>query len=572
MAIQTRNDASATNRRQFKIFVLIALAWVFASIQMFYVTDYGLGVSPDSISYIDAARNLLAGDGFFARSKPLVHWPPVYPLLLAGVGLFQQGDILQAGRVLAIFCFGANVVLLGLAVQMCTRHSLSATGCAILIFLSSPPVIAIHAMAWSEAPFIMFLLATFVLLASHIRHLTPPPPAPPRPYLLLLASMMAGLAMTTRYVGITLLPPTLFALLYLGDQPVKYKIKDAIIFMNVASLPLAIWLIRNILIAQTATNRSFAIHPINFAHLKAFVDTMHDFVLPISLSFWIKGFYLGVVTVLFMIGFIILYKKNYIRRNVKSIHIVLPALCILFSLTYITFLGISISFFDAHTPFSSRILLPVFIALIVTGISFAWSLTRAFAQRYIWYSFIFFALCSISLNSIQAVSVAVSIHENGQGYTSQYWQHSQTVSYLANARDVRKIYSNVPEVIQFLTGKEAVRLPVKISPATHLLNPTYEEELRQIFEQCKEGKVLVVYFYGITWRGYLPSIEELEARENLPVLKRFEDGVVYATMMPATGRQWSFQVATNLIFATLISPQPIGEMVKVWMGLLGPKK
>lgn len=510
------------------MFVLIAFAWVFASIQIFWVTDYGLGVSPDSISYIEAARSLLAGEGFFVNSGPLVHFPPIYPLLLAGVGLLQQEDILQAGLLLAIFFFGANVTLLGFAVQMCTRHSLSATGCAILIFLSSAPVIAIHSMAWSEAPFIMFLLATFILLSSYIRQ--------PRSYILLLASMMAGLAITTRYVGITLLPPTIFALLFLGDQPVKYKIKDSVFFMSVACLPLTAWLIRNILIAQTATNRSFAIHPINFDHLKAFVDTIHGFVLPISLSFWVKVFYLGLGAIFFIIGFTILYKKNYINPNVRSIHIVLPALCLLFALTYIIFLMISISFFDAHTPFNSRILLPVFLALIITSISLAWSLTRALAQRYIWYSFIFFALCSISINSIRAVSVALYIHENGQGYTSQYWQRSQTIYYLTNAHDVRKIYSNDPYVIQFLTGKEAVSLPHKIFTSTRLLNPTYEEQLRQISEQCKEGKVLIVHLHG-TGRWYLPSVEELEARENLPVLQRFEDGVVYATPQYCLGKR-----------------------------------
>jgi len=509
-----------TDRRQFGVPLLIILAGACASILMFWITDYGPGVSPDSTTYIETARNLLAGNGFTVGGKPMTHYPPAYPLLLSIVGLFQHGDILQAGRLLGALLFGANLVLFGLAVQMCTARSLSATTCAILFFLCSAPIIVIHSMVWSEALFITFSLAAFVLLSLHVIR--------PTLYLLLIAALMAGFAITTRFVGVTLLPPMAFALLLFGDRPMKYKIRDTILSTTVASLPLAFWLIRNVEMAQTATNRTFAIHPFAFHHAKSLINTMHDFALPIPISGWTKALILCVATALFLVALILLRRKNYISRNVTSARIILPVLCILFFLTYVACLMISISFFDAYTPLNTRIMLPAFLVLTVAGISLAWSLSRALDKSFLWYSFVFFAFLSISLNGYRAISQAIDIHKNGRGYTSRYWQGSEIVSYLADVRDGRQIYSNGPDVIRFLTEKEAIMIPNKVFADTRKVNEDYEDQLNRMFVECREGKVLVAYLNGVTWRWYLPSIEDLESEGNLPVLRRFEDGVVYA--------------------------------------------
>jgi hypothetical protein len=37
----------------------------------------------------------------------------------------------------------------------------------------------------------------------------------------------------------------------------------------------------------------------------------------------------------------------------------------------------------------------------------------------------------------------------------------------------------------------------------------------------------VVYLISIGWRGFLPSLEVLDEQCSMPVLGRFEDGVIY---------------------------------------------
>ena len=116
-------------KRRFGVLALIMLAGVCASLLMWWITDLGPGVSPDSTVYIETAKNVLAGKGFSAGGEPATYGgaygdsPPAYPLLLAIVGLSQNGDILRAGRLLGALFYGTNLVLFGITVHMCTARS-----------------------------------------------------------------------------------------------------------------------------------------------------------------------------------------------------------------------------------------------------------------------------------------------------------------------------------------------------------------------------------------------------------------------------------------------------------------
>jgi hypothetical protein len=511
------------DRRRLSALLLLLLAGVAASVLMFWSTDYGPGVSPDSVIYIETARNLLAGDGFYVGERPMTHFPPAYPLLLAMVGILQHGDVLQAGRLLCALFFGANVVLFGLAVQLGTEYSWSATICAILLFLCSAPIFSIHSMAWSEAPLIAFTLAAYMLVSLYIVR--------PRRYVLLAASICVSCAMVTRYLGVTLLPPIILGLL-LTDRPLKHKIGDSLVVVIIASFPLASWLIRNIMTTGSATSRSFAVHLFGIPHAAQMIGTMYDMVLPISLPGWRKILQLGVAAILFLIILALLRRKYhieaYIRRHAGAVHMVLPALCIVFCLTYILFLVISISFFDAFTPLRHRILLPAFLAIAVAGISSAWSLSLALDSRRVWYAFILFVSLSAIINSSRQLDTVVNIRRNGNGYTSQQWRSSETIASVLSLPEDMEIYSNGQDVIQFLTGRAASLIPPTTYPGTLQRNLGFEAQLQIICGEVKEGRAVIVYLNGIPWRWYEPTQEEVKSKCSLQVLARLDDGTIYA--------------------------------------------
>jgi len=65
-------------------------------------TRLGVGVSPDSIYYLDGARHLLRGQGFSTgitctgEPLPILHWPPFFSFLRAVSGWFGAELLLGA--------------------------------------------------------------------------------------------------------------------------------------------------------------------------------------------------------------------------------------------------------------------------------------------------------------------------------------------------------------------------------------------------------------------------------------------------------------------------------------------
>lgn len=516
----TRRERMNAYRMRFGVILLNLFVWSFAFMLMLWITNRGTGISPDSTIYIEAARSLRAGNGLVVYGEPMTHYPPAYPLLIWAVDSLHTGDILHATRLLSAFFFAGNLTLLGLAVYACTKRSLLAMGTFVLLFLFSSSCIFVHAMAWTEAPFITCSIASIFLFSCHVTR--------PRLHLIVLAGFMAGLAVATRYVGIVLFPTIVIAFILLKNRSAYLKMKDLAIFVGLASLPLAYCIIRNILVARSATNREFAHHPFDLGHVKSMIYTIGNFALPIPISPWIKTICVAIAVILLFSGISILYIKGNINRNAQSVDVVFSLICLVYSVTYVVLLFFSLSFFDAHTPLDNRILLPVIFPLAIASIIVARSLSRELNRRSIWHVFALLVFSIVSVNVIPAMETAVDIHIHGRGYTSRIWSNSEIIAYLSgDAHGGRTIYSNAPDAIRFLAGKESVMIPAKVSPNSLRANESYEDALKKMIQECIDGRARIVYFDTITSRWYLPSAKEIEATGTLPILTKMQDGIIY---------------------------------------------
>lgn len=507
------------NNSRFYSQMCIGLFGVGASVLMFWITTHGPGVSPDSIVYIRTAKSLLAGNGFYADGKPMIHFPPVYPLLLSLAG-FALGDVFQASRFLHTFLFGANVCLVGLAVYILAERSLSAITCAILLFLLSVTTLSVHSMAWSESPFCLFSLAGFLLLTIHISR-----PALP---LLMLACLFVGLALATRYVGVTLLPPLVLGLVLLGNRPLKDRMRDAIIATPLVCAPLAIWLSRNLLTAESMTNRSFSLHPVGLTEVKSLIHAIYDIVLPISVSSWVKALHLLFAAVLLIVGFVILCNHKSQRGATKHAAVIFASLTALFCIIYIIFLLVSVSLFDAATPLDRRTVWPVSIFLIVAGVSLSWSISTILQNPVIWFAFVSFACFSLIVNGDRTLLFAMEMHSNGIGYTSRSWRTSESIAFVRSLDGDARIYSNGSDVIEFLTGRQAIRIPIKVDAITLKQNDRYTEDLQALCRECTENGAIVVYLTAISRRWNLPTEDELKSVCTIQASHRLADGTIYS--------------------------------------------
>lgn len=503
--------------------LLVVGAFAFAL--LYFVMAFGPGVSPDSIIYIDTAKNLVAGHGFYAQGKPMTHYPPGYPLLLAAISSSpSHSDILQGARLLDAFLYAANAILFALSVHICTRQSRAATICALLVYFSSPSILSLHSMAWSEPPFLTFSLVSILCISLYAT--APPPASLAQTRLLLIASGSLSCAILTRYVGITLLPPVLLGL-FLAKLPIRRKIRDAFIAICVSCIPMGIWLVHNKIVAHTSTNRVLAFHPAGMNQVRDLILTFATFV------FWTghiphraKAVLFAMLVALLFLGLWILHRRKYLAENIRTIGMILPLIGGCFVLVYVAFLFVSISLFDAATPLDQRLLLPAFLFLTLAVIPVTLSLSKCLQKPIVWRVFVGCTLLSVSFNGIQAARSASRIHAEGEGYSSREWNDSPTVMFVKAISDPNmKIYSNGNDVINFATGLDGIQIPRLWNILTTQQNQDYEEQLREICQECLDGRAVIICFNA---RDFLPTEEQMNLSDKgLTALKQMPDGTVY---------------------------------------------
>ena len=503
-------------------FPAIWLGGMAASVLVLWTTaQFGVGVSSDSITYIETAESLLAGKGFLPRGEPMTFFPPIYPLALAATGLLAK-NLVEAARVLNALLFGINVTLIALAVYLSTARSFLAAVCAAFALGLSASILQIHSWAWSEPLFISFSLAGIIFLSMHA--------AAPRWHLLAASAISIGLASATRYVGIALLPSAALFLLVFGGRPMRYKVRDALLVLLLACAPLGIWFFHT---AQTGstTGRVFAVHLVSVQHVKNLVVTTSDLILPLPVSNWLKAGLLGLVTALAAatgVFFFDSYKER--LRGIVSRHslaALMPILCVLFSGAYVVFLFLSISFFDAGTPLDYRILSVVLVCLLVLGISLGWTVTRVLKRPGIRSCLLLLLLFSVTSNVFRAASFAMDTRRNGLGYSSRQWRSSECMAFVESLADSVNVYTNDTDAVMFLTHSRKVSMvPAKVVWHSRKPNGRFTEDLLAMAKDCREnGAILVITSAGMNARLLTP--EELESICNLRVLRRLADGTVY---------------------------------------------
>jgi len=516
------------NPRRIPALLVLIIASITGGVIALWCMSSGVGVNPDSVIYLSAADSVIAGEGLkpiafhhspkIAGGRTLVSFPPTYPLLLSLSGRLSV-DALNGAKWLHSLLFALNILLIGIAVYLSTNGSLLATLCSVLLLLSSPGFLEISMIAWSEPPFILFILSAFILLALHI--------AKSDIRLLVGSALAAGLAMTTRYAGITVLPPMLLTVLLLKNRDLRGRLKDCLVVLVIGILPLVAWFLRNRLVADSAANRSLAFHPMRISDIKVMVNSLLMLWVPFSGHLYLKVI-LSLLGAALLGSVIVLALKNKVQCE-KSVNAnsVAQIFAAIFVTIYLLFLFAYNSLVDPVVDLGSRVLLPVYVFGIILMISVVYELGRNRAT--LWWGFVALSFALVFLNAVRAVSFAVYRHTEGNGYASREWAGSKSIEYARTLSQDRTIYSNGIDAIHFLTRRTALRIPPKFDPTGGRNNAEFEQDINAMRSELIQNRAVVIYLNKITWRWYLPSKEELENVYKLPVLIRLDDGVVYGT-------------------------------------------
>ena len=256
----------AWERRPDGLTLLVALAaLVGAGLVMGRQATYGATLYWDSIIYISAARNLLAGEGFAdLLGVVYITWPPLYPLALATAGLGIADPLAVAGPLNAAI-FGLTIFALGryLTRRLSSRY-LALWACFALA--TSIHLVGQAATALSESLFI--LMATLALIRAD-DYLTEG-----KTSALLWAALFSALAWQTRYVGVVVPAVVGLALLQQASVPLRDRLRRGVAVGLIAGLPMAAWLLRNYLLEGRLTGHA---PPVEYSLYELALEALVEF-------------------------------------------------------------------------------------------------------------------------------------------------------------------------------------------------------------------------------------------------------------------------------------------------------
>lgn len=493
---------------------ILAFIAIFSGAMTWYLTSrYGLGLQFDSIVYVSVARNLAVGKGFMLFDKSLyVHWPPLYPLLLAFFLRFGGVDPLLSARILGTILVGLIVYLSGELIthDFCV-HPIWLGG-GIVFLLLSKPLWSVLFTLFTEPLFILEELVFFLGWQFFVKRRTS--------VTLLALSLIAAFACLTRYVGITIIVTGVIAILANLSLPLKRRFVYALAFSVLGLLPLSAWGARNYLLTGTFFGPRVAAHYTFFENSVLIFGTglkwfCPEFLVSSMPSFLVLGVGLSMLAICGLAFTLFIRAEANKAAQCKLEFLALfIGIYVLFLLTSAAFAG-----FDA---IDNRLLSPIYIPLILIGV---WLVERTFhrLRRFSWTRAVQILIaagmcvCVIYLFRVAFDRAEAALHEGIDGYNTRPWKESETLSFLRATQlpGPAIIYSNMPEVVYIEANKEAALAPRSVADAVTRLKAISDSEI-----------IYLVWFVHGEPRDLL-TIHDWQLLAKVVPVMQLSDGTIY---------------------------------------------
>ncbi len=511
-----------------------------ASVYFVALVPRSVGLTPDSVAYLLAARNLAGGHGLSVLGadgsfEPLTRFPPVYPALLGALFLLKQ-NWLSVLWGLHFFLYIVNGLLMMALVQCSTgtrelrqdplkQFPRRAALVSSALFWVHPAVLNVHCMAWSEPLFIFFLLLGAISIhgfsTGRSRLIFP-----------VVLGILSGTAFLTRYAGVALGIAAGVWLLSLPNHGRQIRLSGILATSILGVLPMIWWKGSQLTSMGNSQfgnsghvfgSREFGWHPPRLRHIMEGLETFGGWFVPLpadSVYLFLVGCLVVCVGTVFMRG---------CGRGEKEIARFWKIFCGI----YLGVILLSKSFFDAEIPFNDRILCPILIAvlaLISNG-------TNACSWKKRW------TLVAMLGLVVMACVESPLFHQESWNralfYAGSQWQSSPTMAAVATLAADKKIASNAPEAIQLLADRYARKLPSMVQAGSRKPNDDFGVQFMELIEYLEDG--YIAYFYAVRWRSYLPNEEQLRAinigsDRILAPMWMGDDGVIFQIRSKRNGK------------------------------------
>lgn len=476
------------------------LALCAAILLYFVIQPYHLGFTPDSMAYLEVAKNIESGNGITNINGQIVnHWPPLFSLLLALISKITNTELIHAGTILQVILFYVFIMFNSFILRELKINSKLIFFSGILLVIAQ--VSQNFSYFLSEGLFLVLMLVSFYFFLKWLNS--------EKFKYILLSAFFCGLILLTRYAGIGFLGSILFFILFFRKGIMLYRLRNFLLYLVVIVIVISPWVIYQSAFDENIGGRKWAIHIISFSKISD---------LFITIAYWFLGSTLAIILFSALILFYIFqflksrFQLQDLLRKIYVKHKNVVLFSLLFTLIYPLFLIVSISFYDSWTPLDNRILSPLF-PFILLLITFFLQALKGLKQVLLLTSTMLFLILSFSSS---VFPIYENHYENGSGYTNKKWAQSQTVKYLKNKNSDITTYTNGTEISTLHAQKNFCLLP---RFSEHSL-------IEKIKNEVIRGEAQIVYFDKVNWRNYLVSeqkiIEMFEAEDVL----RLKDGFI----------------------------------------------
>ena len=485
---------------------LSAIAFVITIV----ATRHGPGVSPDSVSYLTAARTAADGRGFLDFDGSLLsYWPPGFPAILALLDLVGVHGV-DAARFLNAALMASAVVLAFLLLRRHVRSPATVLfGTALVAF--SPAILRTADMVWAEPLFTVLVLGFVLLLEDACRTGRYPP--------LAAAGIVASAAILVKYLGFALVPAGVIAVVVavMGRVPdhtdqadqgnrVQRAAVQGIWFAGWALVGPALWGVRNLNEGEPVfgrrTRSTQSIVTIAGDELEGVGRLFVPDGVPRGLSILI-----GVAVAALVVAAIVVVVRD------RSARAMVPLVLV----TAGSFGAAFVSRIGASSDVNARVLSPAYVPVVVLTL---WLFDYVRARRGeraaqpALRAISVLALAGLAGYVVWSAGLAWSHGKHGRGYASPGLAASELLDAVGELPSDARVFSNEPLAVAYVTGRFPVRLALGPGEQNAIGRRSYTT--RDLGRLACAGPVHVAWF----GTAAAPSIAAADARD-------VRDGVLF---------------------------------------------
>ena len=531
----------------------IALGIAAACLVLLRQAEFGPGLTADSAIYVSTARNVFAGAGFVPVFGDYSSRPPLYPLIIAATG-FLHGDMIAAAGVLNAVAFGLTVLLMAAWLRRRQVSPVLVAWAGLALALS--PLAGVAAYVWSEAVFVLFVLAALFsldrLLVAGARRA------------LLVSAGFTALCCLTRYAGASVLVCAIVLIAARRQWPPTKRFGAATVYAAVATAPIVLWLAWNLLVMDSLTgDRSQIPHFPAMPMFHMVVEMMLGAMVGPTVLDWIQRLsaWLGVapgkptiagagaqlICLLTVCGLIACVLARWRRTACGASVLAGFVVCYLGLLAIVTgWAGL-----DAEARYAAPLIAPM-LAVAVLALHACASPAGAIwlGRGPRWRRWLVGATMMAAPSLWLAQWVAPNVREvrqwrvhGGDGYGTRQWAESATMASLRSEAHDGLLRSNDPFAVYLLTGGGTAkhrsgndrigRLPEQIAPNTdvvwfHAPRVPRNTNLMAFLGAFPKMRVIATYADGFTFQQGQHGGEDAVARLAEALLRHTRQGELVA--------------------------------------------